>query len=119
MIALALVLLVGGGTDGFRAPGSMTLGAFSAFYLLLAMLVMPLRMLGMGIGQAQRAIAAGERIFESSTSPRRSRHSTRKRRCFRRARARSCSRTSRSDTTPTASCWKTSTSGSQRGARWR
>jgi ATP-binding cassette subfamily B protein len=49
--------------------GSMSLGAFSTFYLLLAMLVMPLRMLGMWIGQAQRAIAAGERIFEILDEP--------------------------------------------------
>jgi ATP-binding cassette subfamily B protein len=33
------------------------------------MLVMPLRMLGMWIGQAQRAIAAGERIFEILDEP--------------------------------------------------
>jgi ABC-type multidrug transport system fused ATPase/permease subunit len=49
--------------------GSLSLGAFSAFYLLLAMLVMPLRMLGMWIGQAQRAIAAGRRIFEILDEP--------------------------------------------------
>jgi ABC-type multidrug transport system fused ATPase/permease subunit len=66
MIALALVLLVGG---RMVVSGAMTLGAFSAFYLLLAMLVMPLRMLGMWIGQAQRAIAAGERIFEILDEP--------------------------------------------------
>jgi ABC-type multidrug transport system fused ATPase/permease subunit len=66
LIALALVLLVGG---RMVVAGSMTLGAFSAFYLLLAMLVMPLRMLGMWIGQAQRAIAAGERIFEILDEP--------------------------------------------------
>jgi ATP-binding cassette subfamily B protein len=33
------------------------------------MLVMPLRMLGMWIGQAQRAVAAGERIFEILDEP--------------------------------------------------
>ena len=36
---------------------------------LLVMLVMPLRMLGMWIGQAQRAIASGERIFEVLDEP--------------------------------------------------
>ena len=36
---------------------------------LLAMLVMPLRMLGMWIGQAQRATASGERIFEVLDEP--------------------------------------------------
>ena len=65
-IAQALVLLVGG---RMVMTGSLTLGAFSAFYLLLAMLVMPLRMLGMWIGQAQRAVAAGERIFEVLDEP--------------------------------------------------
>ncbi len=65
-IAQALVLLVGG---RMVVAGSMSLGAFSTFYLLLAMLVMPLRMLGMWIGQAQRAIAAGERIFEILDEP--------------------------------------------------
>jgi len=65
-VAQALVLLVGG---RMVIDGSMTLGAFSAFYLLLAMLVMPLRMLGMWIGQAQRAVAAGERIFEILDEP--------------------------------------------------
>jgi ATP-binding cassette subfamily B protein len=65
-VAQALVLLVGG---RMVVSGSLTLGAFSAFYLLLAMLVMPLRMLGMWIGQAQRAVAAGERIFEILDEP--------------------------------------------------
>jgi ATP-binding cassette subfamily B protein len=65
-IAQALVLLVGG---RMVISGSMTLGSFSAFYLLLAMLVMPLRMLGMWIGQAQRAVASGERIFEILDEP--------------------------------------------------
>jgi ABC-type multidrug transport system fused ATPase/permease subunit len=65
-VAQALVLLVGG---RMVIDGSMSLGAFSSFYLLLAMLVMPLRMLGMWIGQAQRAVAAGERIFEILDEP--------------------------------------------------
>ena len=66
LIAQALVLLVGG---RMVISGSLTPGAFVAFYLLLAMLVMPLRMLGMWIGQAQRAVAAGERIFEILDEP--------------------------------------------------
>ena len=40
-----------------------------AFNLLLTMLVMPLRMLGMWIGQAQRATASGERIFQVIDEP--------------------------------------------------
>src|SRR5206468_9182776 len=49
--------------------GSLSLGSFVTFNLLLAMLVMPLRMLGMWVGQAQRATAAGERIFEILDEP--------------------------------------------------
>ena len=66
LVAQALVLLVAG---RMVIAGSLSLGAFFAFNLLLAMLVMPLRMLGMWIGQAQRAIAAGERIFEVLDEP--------------------------------------------------
>jgi len=65
-IAQAAVLLVAG---RMVISGSLSLGAFFTFNLLLAMLVMPLRMLGMWIGQAQRAIAAGERIFEILDEP--------------------------------------------------
>jgi ATP-binding cassette subfamily B protein len=66
LVAQALVLLAAG---RMVVSGEMSLGAFFSFYLLLAMLVMPLRMLGMWIGQAQRAIAAGERIFEVLDEP--------------------------------------------------
>jgi ABC-type multidrug transport system fused ATPase/permease subunit len=66
LIAQALVLLAAG---RMVISGSLSLGAFFAFNLLLAMLVMPLRMLGMWIGQAQRAIAAGERIFQILDEP--------------------------------------------------
>jgi ABC-type multidrug transport system fused ATPase/permease subunit len=66
LVAQALVLLAAG---RMVISGSLSLGAFFTFNLLLAMLVMPLRMLGMWIGQAQRAIAAGERIFEILDEP--------------------------------------------------
>jgi ATP-binding cassette subfamily B protein len=66
LVAQALVLLAAG---WMVVRGTLTLGAFFAFNLLLAMLVMPLRMLGMWIGQAQRATAAGERIFEILDEP--------------------------------------------------
>ena len=66
LVAQAFVLLVAG---RMVISGELSLGAFFAFNLLLAMLVMPLRMLGMWIGQAQRAIAAGERIFEVLDEP--------------------------------------------------
>ena len=61
LIAQATVLLLGG---RMVANGSLGLDAFFAFNVLVLMLVMPLRMLGMWIGQAQRATASGERIFE-------------------------------------------------------
>jgi len=51
------------------AHGSLSIGSFVTFNLLLAMLVGPLRMLGMWIGQAQRATASGERIFEIIDEP--------------------------------------------------
>ena len=66
LIAQALVLLAAG---RMVVDGTLSLGAFFTFNLLLAMLVMPLRMLGMWIGQAQRAVAAGERIFEILDEP--------------------------------------------------
>jgi len=49
--------------------GSLTIGDFVAFNLLLAMLIVPLRSLGMWVGQAQRATASGERIFEVMDEP--------------------------------------------------
>ena len=61
LIAQATVLLLGG---RMVANGTLGLDAFFAFNVLVLMLVMPLRMLGMWIGQAQRATASGERIFE-------------------------------------------------------
>jgi ABC-type multidrug transport system fused ATPase/permease subunit len=61
LLAQAAVVLVGGRRV---IDGELSLGSFIVFNLLLAMLVQPLRMLGMWIGQAQRATASGERIFE-------------------------------------------------------
>jgi ABC-type multidrug transport system fused ATPase/permease subunit len=66
MLVQAAVLLLAG---RLVVSGSLTLGAFFAFNLLLNMLVAPLRMLGMWIGQAQRAAASGERIFEVIDEP--------------------------------------------------
>ncbi|MGH3109917.1 MAG: ABC transporter ATP-binding protein [Gaiellaceae bacterium] len=66
LVAQAAVLLFAG---RMVVSGSMSIGQFVTFNLLLAMLVMPLRMLGMWIGQAQRATAAGERIFEVLDEP--------------------------------------------------
>src|SRR5205807_3954119 len=66
LLAQAAILLVGG---RMVARGTLSLGDFVAFNLFLAMLVMPLRQLGMWIGQAQRATASGERIFQVIDEP--------------------------------------------------
>ncbi len=61
LIMQAGVLLVGG---RMVAHGTLDIGTFLFFNVLVVMLVMPLRMLGMWVGQSQRATASGERIFE-------------------------------------------------------
>jgi ABC-type multidrug transport system fused ATPase/permease subunit len=66
MLAQAAVLLVGA---RMVARGELTVGGFIAFNLYLGMLIMPLRSLGMWIGQAQRATASGERIFQVMDEP--------------------------------------------------
>jgi ABC-type multidrug transport system fused ATPase/permease subunit len=66
LLAQAAVLLVGG---RMVAQGDLQIGEFIAFNLYVTMLVMPLRSLGMWIGQAQRATASGERIFEVMDEP--------------------------------------------------
>jgi ATP-binding cassette subfamily B protein len=66
LLAQAAVLLVGA---RMVAQGGLTVGGFIAFNLYLGMLIMPLRSLGMWIGQAQRATASGERIFQVMDEP--------------------------------------------------
>jgi ATP-binding cassette subfamily B protein len=66
LVAQGVVLLVGA---RMVTHGSLSVGGFVAFNLYLGMLVVPLRSLGMWIGQAQRATAAGERIFEIMDAP--------------------------------------------------
>jgi ATP-binding cassette subfamily B protein len=66
MLAQAAVLLVGA---RMVAHHQLTIGGFIAFNLYLGMLIMPLRSLGMWIGQAQRATASGERIFQVMDEP--------------------------------------------------
>ncbi len=51
------------------ANGTLAFGQFVSFNIFVVMLVMPLRMLGMWIGQMQRATASGERIFEVIDEP--------------------------------------------------
>jgi ATP-binding cassette subfamily B protein len=60
-VGIALVLLVGGREV---IAGSLSLGSFTAFYTYVVMLAGPMRMLGMTLGMAQRAIASGNRLFE-------------------------------------------------------
>ena len=66
LIMQAGVLLVGG---RMVANGTLEFGTFFFFNILVVMLVMPLRMLGMWVGQSQRATASGERIFEVMDEP--------------------------------------------------
>jgi ABC-type multidrug transport system fused ATPase/permease subunit len=60
-LGVAIVLFAGGLAV---ASGSLTIGGFFQFNLYLGMLVMPLRMVGMWVGQVQRAVASGSRVFE-------------------------------------------------------
>jgi ABC-type multidrug transport system fused ATPase/permease subunit len=66
LLAQAAVLLVGA---RMVTHGQLSVGGFVAFNLYLGMLVSPLRSLGMWIGQAQRATASGERIFQIVDEP--------------------------------------------------
>jgi len=66
LLAQGAILLVGG---RMVARGTLSLGDFVVFNLFLALLVLPLRQLGMWIGQAQRATASGERIFQVIDEP--------------------------------------------------
>jgi ABC-type multidrug transport system fused ATPase/permease subunit len=60
-LGIALILLVGG---RMVIDKNLSLGNFTAFYTYLVMLAGPLRMLGVAMGMAQRAIASGNRMFE-------------------------------------------------------
>ena len=66
LLAQAAVLLVGG---DMVARHSLPLSDFVRFNLYLALLIFPLRMLGMWIGEGQRATASGERIFQIIDEP--------------------------------------------------
>src|ERR671915_472310 len=60
-LGLAGLLLVGGRQ---AIDGSITVGEFVAFYGYVVMLTSPMRMLGIALGMAQRAVASGARVFE-------------------------------------------------------
>jgi len=60
-LGLAALLLVGGRQ---AIDGSLSIGDFVAFYGYVLMLTSPMRMLGIALGMAQRAVASGQRVFE-------------------------------------------------------
>jgi ABC-type multidrug transport system fused ATPase/permease subunit len=60
-LGLAAVLLVGGRQ---AVRGTITVGEFVAFYGYVTLLASPVRMLGIALGMAQRAVASGARVFE-------------------------------------------------------
>ena len=60
-LGLAGLLYVGGRQV---IDGNLSEGDFVAFYGYVLMLTGPMRMLGIALGMAQRAVASGERVFE-------------------------------------------------------
>jgi ABC-type multidrug transport system fused ATPase/permease subunit len=60
-LGLAAVLFVGGRQ---AINGTLDVGDFVAFYGYVLMLTSPMRMLGIALGMAQRAVASGTRVFE-------------------------------------------------------
>jgi ABC-type multidrug transport system fused ATPase/permease subunit len=60
-MGIALVLLIGGREVINR---TLSLGDFTTFYTYMVILAGPMRMLGVAMGMAQRAIASGNRLFE-------------------------------------------------------
>jgi ATP-binding cassette subfamily B protein len=60
-LGLAAVLFIGGRQV---INGNLTIGAFSAFYVYLLMLISPMRTFGVSLGLAQRATASGARLFQ-------------------------------------------------------
>ncbi len=60
-IGLAAILFFGGRQV---IDGTLTIGQFSAFYAYLLMLLSPMRTLGISLGMAQRATAAGARVYQ-------------------------------------------------------
>src|ERR1700750_639136 len=60
-VGLAAILFFGGRQV---IHGELTIGQFSAFYTYLLMLLSPMRTLGISLSLAQRATAAGARLFQ-------------------------------------------------------
>ena len=61
MASVAIILWFGGRQV---VSGDLTVGQLTAFYLYLAMLQMPVRVLGFVVNSAARAMASADRIFE-------------------------------------------------------
>ena len=93
LLGQAAVLVVGG---HMVADNTLSVPDFVRFNLYLALLVFPLRMLGMWIGEGQRATASGERIFQVDRRARGDPRPARGGRAARRDRAACGSRASRS-----------------------
>jgi ATP-binding cassette subfamily B protein len=60
-LGLAAIVIVGGRQ---AIDGTISVGDFVAFFGYVLMLTGPMRMLGVSLGMAQRAVASGNRIFE-------------------------------------------------------
>jgi ABC-type multidrug transport system fused ATPase/permease subunit len=60
-LGLAALLFVGGRQ---AISGTISIGEFVAFYGYVLLLTGPMRMLGIALGMAQRAVASGARVFE-------------------------------------------------------
>jgi len=60
-IGLAAVLLVG---SRQVVSGAISIGEFVAFFGYVTLMTSPMRMLGIALGMAQRAVASGARMFE-------------------------------------------------------
>jgi len=60
-LGLAALLVVGGRQ---AIDGTISIGDFVAFYGYVLLLTTPMRMLGIALGMAQRAVASGARVFE-------------------------------------------------------
>src|SRR5438477_171060 len=67
-LGLAALMFVGGRQ---AIHGTITVGDFVAFYGYVMLLTGPMRMLGIALGMAQRAVASGARVFEVLDAARR------------------------------------------------
>ncbi len=61
IVASGFLIWFGGGEV---QAGRLTIGELTQFYFYLAMMMMPIMMLGMMVNMISRSIAAGERVFE-------------------------------------------------------